>query len=99
MMVTPAQAPPIPQVVSVRSLVEFVLPSGDLTPGGFQRRDRAQAGTQAHQRLQRARPESYQSEVEVVYPLPEADPPLEIRGRIDGLDTGTSACCRGVFQR
>ena len=33
-------------IVSVRRLVEFVLTAGDITPGGFQRRDRAQLGTQ-----------------------------------------------------
>ena len=35
-----------PHSISVRSLVEFVLQAGDLTSGGFQRRDRAQLGTQ-----------------------------------------------------
>jgi DNA excision repair protein ERCC-2 len=74
-----------PHIVSVRSLVEFVLQSGDLTPGGFQRRDRAQAGTQAHRRVQRSRPEGYQTEVEIIFPVEDSDPPLEVRGRIDGL--------------
>ena len=78
-----------PHIVSVRSLVEFVLQSGDLTPGGFQRRDRAQAGTQAHKRVQRSRPEGYQTEVEVTYQVEGSDPPLEVRGRIDGLYAGT----------
>jgi DNA excision repair protein ERCC-2 len=74
-----------PHIVSVRSLVEFVLQAGDLTPGGFQRRDRAQAGTLAHQRVQRSRPEGYQTEVEIAYLVEYSDPPLEVRGRIDGL--------------
>jgi DNA excision repair protein ERCC-2 len=78
-----------PHIVSVRSLVEFVLQSGDLTPGGFQRRDRAQAGTQAHKRVQRSRPEGYQTEVEVAYQVEGSNPPLEVRGRIDGLYAGT----------
>ncbi len=72
-------------VVSVRSLVEFVLQSGDLTAGGFQKRDRAQAGTQGHKQVQRSRPTGYQSEVEVAYRVEGADPPLEVRGRMDGL--------------
>lgn len=38
-------APVQPRVVSVHSLVEFVLQVGDITAGGFQKRDRAQAGT------------------------------------------------------
>jgi DNA excision repair protein ERCC-2 len=73
------------RVVSVHSLVEFVLQSGDLTAGGFQKRDRAQAGTQGHQRVQRSRPAEYQPEVEITCLVEDVDPPLEIRGRIDGL--------------
>ncbi len=65
--------------------MEFVLQSGDLTPGGFQKRDRAQAGTQGHKLVQRSRPEGYQAEVEITYQVEGADPPLEVRGRIDGL--------------
>ena len=74
-----------PQTVSVHNLVEFVLQAGDLTVGGFQMRDRAQAGTQGHKQVQRSRPEEYQSEVEIVCRVEDADPPLEVRGRIDGL--------------
>ncbi len=74
-----------PHVVSVRSLVEFVLQAGDLTPGGFQKRDRPQAGTQGHQQVQRSRPKGYESEVEITYRVEGADPPMEVRGRIDGL--------------
>ena len=74
-----------PIVVSVRSLVEFVLSAGDITPGGFQRRDRAQLGTQGHKRVQRSRPEGYETEVEIAYRVEGTDPPLEVRGRIDGL--------------
>ena len=86
------QAEPVPQierskplVVSVRSLVEFVLQAGDITPGGFQKRDRAQLGTQGHKQVQRKRPEGYQAEVEIGYLVESADLPLEVRGRIDGL--------------
>lgn len=73
-----------PLLVSVRSLVEFVLQSGDLTPGGFQRRDRAQLGTQGHKRVQRSRPEGYETEVEITCAV-SGDPPLEVRGRLDGV--------------
>jgi DNA excision repair protein ERCC-2 len=79
-----------PQVISVRSLVEFVLQSGDLTSGGFQRRDRAQLGTQGHRRVQRSRPEGYETEVEIAFGVEEADLPLQVRGRIDGLYTNQS---------
>ena len=75
--------PPI--IVSVHGLVEFALQAGDITPGGFQKRDRAQQGTWGHKQVQRARPEGYESEVEIAYQVEGADPPLEIRGRIDGL--------------
>ncbi len=71
--------------VSVRSLVEFVLQSGDLSPGVFQTRDRAQAGTRGHKRVQDARPEGYQTEVEISLLVEAGDLPMEIRGRIDGL--------------
>ena len=74
-----------PHVVSVRNLVEFVLRAGDLTTGGFQKRDRAQAGTQGHKQVQRSRPQEYQAEVEIDYQVEGVDPPMEVRGRIDGL--------------
>jgi DNA excision repair protein ERCC-2 len=73
--------------VSVRGLVEFIFQEGDLTSGSFQKRGRAQAGTQGHKRVQRSRPEEYQSEVEVAFRVAGEELPIEIRGRIDGLDT------------
>lgn len=73
------------QAVSVRSLVEFVLQGGDLTTGGFQMRDRAQAGTQGHKQVQRSRPVGYQPEVEIAFRVEGEYPPMEVRGRIDGL--------------
>ncbi len=74
-----------PHIVSVRSLVAFVLQDGDLTSGGFQMRDRALAGTQGHKRVQRSRPEGYQTEVEIALQVEGEEPPIEVRGRIDGL--------------
>lgn len=78
------ESPP-PLTVSVRGLVEFVLTAGDITPGGFQRRDRAQLGAQGHRRVQRARPAGYQTEVAITYQAPGAGPALVVQGRIDGL--------------
>jgi DNA excision repair protein ERCC-2 len=72
---------------SVRNLVEFVMKEGDLSPGGFQKRDRAQAGTQGHRRVQRFRPEDYEPEVDVFYLVEQEDLQLEILGRIDGIFT------------
>ena len=85
----PAREGSQPHTVSVHSLVEFVLQAGDITPGGFQRRDRAQLGTQGHKRVQRARPEGYETEVEIVFRVEGANPPTEVRGRIDGLYAST----------
>ena len=77
-----------PQSISVRSLVEFVLQTGDLVTGGFQRRDRAQLGTQGHKRVQRSRPEGYETEVEISCQVESASLSLEVRGRIDGVYVG-----------
>jgi DNA excision repair protein ERCC-2 len=77
-----------PHVVSVRNLVEFVLQAGDLTSGGFQRRDRAQLGTQGHKEVQRSRPEGYETEVEITYRVEDDELPLKVQGRIDGLYAG-----------
>jgi len=82
---TPLSEAPQADIVSVQSLVAFVLQEGSLTPGGFQMRDRAQAGTQGHKRVQRSRPEGYQTEVVIAFRVEGEEPPLEIRGRIDGL--------------
>jgi DNA excision repair protein ERCC-2 len=84
----PLSGTPHLHYVSVRSLVEFVLQAGDITPGGFARRDRAQLGTQGHRRVQRSRPEGYQSEVEISYQIEDSDPPVEVQGRMDGLYAG-----------
>jgi len=72
-------------IVSVHSLVEFVLQAGDLTSGGFQRHDRAILGTQGHKQVQRSRPEDYESEVKITYRVEDAGLSLEVQGRMDGL--------------
>ncbi len=71
--------------VAVRSLVEFVMMSGDISSVGFQMRDRAQAGIQGHMQVQASRPEGYRSEVEISWRVEGSEPPLEVCGRIDGL--------------
>jgi DNA excision repair protein ERCC-2 len=82
---TPLSEAPHTHIVSVNSLVVFVLEGGDLTPGGFQQRDRAQAGTQGHKQVQGSRPEGYQTEVDVALRVGGEEVPIEVRGRIDGL--------------
>lgn len=74
-----------PHIVSVRSLVELVLQAGDLTSGGFQKRDRNQLGIQGHKQVQRARPEDYESEIVITYRVEDVEFPIEVQGRIDGL--------------
>lgn len=76
--------------VQVRELVEFVLRKGNL--GGnreFLGRGRALAGTRGHQKIQKSRPADYQKEVPVDYGIERERFILRIRGRIDGLTTGT----------
>ena len=77
--------PPRLLKTSVRELIGFVLRSGDLVSGGFAQPDRMIEGTRGHQKVQRARPAGYQSEVPVSYLVDTEAITLEISGRIDGL--------------
>ncbi|HPT71376.1 MAG TPA: ATP-dependent DNA helicase [Candidatus Cloacimonadota bacterium] len=70
--------------ISVRDLVEFVLSSGDIV-STFVGMSQTLAGTRAHQKIQKSRPEGYQSEVTVQYLYQTDDLNIEISGRIDGL--------------
>ena len=70
--------------VGVRTLVAFVLQNGDLV-STFAGTQRSLEGLRAHQRIQRSRPASYQSEVHVSHEMETTDFILEIRGRIDGV--------------
>jgi DNA excision repair protein ERCC-2 len=74
--------------VSVRELVEFVCRTGDL--GGlrhFVGMDRAMQGIRGHQKIQRARPPGYETEITVEHEIKDEQFRLRIRGRIDGLMT------------
>jgi len=76
--------------VQVRELVEFVLRRGDL--GGASRfvgSDRALAGIRGHQKIQRSRPPGYLTEIPVDFKVETNDFILSIRGRIDGLLSGS----------
>ncbi len=70
--------------VAVRTLVAFVLQAGDLE-STFAGAQRSLEGVRAHQRIQRARPAGYQSEVVVHHELETTDFILSISGRIDGV--------------
>lgn len=70
--------------ISVKLLVEFVLRTGHLqagTPG----LSRAVEGVKAHQKVQKSRPEGYQAEVPLTYPMTIDHFTLEIGGRADGI--------------
>jgi len=71
--------------LSVRELAEFVLQAGNLGGGGFTSPSRALAGTRLHQKIQKARPGSYQKEVRLEKEIVSGEIHLLLRGRIDGL--------------
>jgi DNA excision repair protein ERCC-2 len=72
--------------ISVRSLVEHMLKTGDLSsPFDGLTRPNGLTGIRAHQKIQQSRPASYTPEVPVEY-LVNSDPyNLQIQGRIDGV--------------
>jgi DNA excision repair protein ERCC-2 len=70
--------------VAVRTLVAFILQSGDLE-STFAGSQRSIEGIRTHQRIQRMRPAGYQSEVAVHHEMETADFVLTISGRIDGV--------------
>jgi DNA excision repair protein ERCC-2 len=70
--------------VAVRTLVAFVLQAGDLE-STFAGTQRSLEGVRAHQRIQRARPAGYQSEVSVQHEMETPHFILTISGRIDGV--------------
>ncbi|MFN7138856.1 MAG: ATP-dependent DNA helicase [Limisphaerales bacterium] len=72
--------------VSVRRLVEFVLRTGDL--GGTGRVHgllRAHEGSRAHRKLQKSRPDTYESEVHLSHRVNGENLRLEVVGRVDGV--------------
>lgn len=81
-------APPISLTptftISVRSLVEYVLRSGDLRHD-FIGSVRAVEGIRAHQQIQGRRSPEYQSEVPVTHVVEHTDFELRVTGRIDGV--------------
>ncbi len=70
--------------IAVRSLVEYVLRSGDLR-SDFLGSVRAVEGIRAHQQIQRRRPKTYQAEVPVEYVVEREAFQLRVSGRIDGV--------------
>ena len=70
--------------ISIRTLVEHVLRSGDLK-SAFMGSAGAVEGIRTHQRIQRQRPAEYQAEVPVQHTVEQPDFTLNIAGRIDGI--------------
>jgi hypothetical protein len=67
------------------ALMEYLLQSGGITPGGFQGRGRAKLGCNGHRQVKCNCPEGYESEVEVSHRVEDGDDPIELRGGIDEL--------------
>ena len=70
--------------IAVRELVEHALRSGDIE-FGFLSTTRPVEGIRAHQRVQKARPDNYLSEISVSYHVETEQFLVEVRGRIDGV--------------
>ncbi len=70
---------------SVRKLVALTLRSGDID-SGFLSHKRAQEGIRLHQKLQRAYPPSFESEVTIAGTVAYDGGEIYLEGRIDGVD-------------
>lgn len=72
--------------ISVRALVEHLLRRGDLSTNfDIASRSSFFAGNNAHQKIQKSRPQPYSTEVPVFYHAANERIALNIQGRIDGL--------------
>lgn len=79
--------------ISVRNLVEFLLRSGDITPGGagVQNLEAMQEGSRIHRKIQKSMGVGYEAEVPLVVRIPVTSPDtgmtftLQIEGRADGI--------------
>ncbi len=73
--------------ISVRNLVEFLLRSGDLDDrrGGVSDKDAMQAGTRAHQRIQKKMGPFYHAEVPLSFEKEYENFTLRVEGRADGI--------------
>lgn len=70
--------------LSIRSLVEFILRSGDID-SGFMSMSRAVEGTRAHRRLQKSYGDDYKAEVQLKKTIEFEAYNLIIEGRADGI--------------
>lgn len=99
------QERPLQQIrISVRSLVEFLLRSGDIDnrmSRGLQL-NAMQEGTRIHKKLQRAMGSSYSAEVPLKIELETPRYVLTVEGRADGIFTREELACideiKGIYQ-
>lgn len=89
--------------ISVRSLVEFVLRSGDIDNrvGGVDSREAMQAGSRLHRKIQKKMGVSYHAEVPLKLVVEEEDYQLVVEGRADGIiieDEVTIDEIKGIYR-
>ena len=91
--------------ISVRSLVEFLLRSGDLDNrrGGFAEREAMQMGSRLHRKIQKRMGGGYQAEVPLRFEKEYGHFILVVEGRADGIFTDSQGTAidevKGVFQK
>ena len=75
--------------ISVRSLVEFILRSGDLDSrdGRGPDREAMQKGSRLHRKIQKSQKAGYQSEVPLFYVQEYPEYSIKLEGRADGIFT------------
>ena len=78
--------------ISVRSLVEFILRSGDIDSrrGGFADKDAMQEGSRIHRKIQGRMKGDYRAEVPLSFEIEEEEYILTVEGRADGIFTDGS---------
>lgn len=89
--------------ISVRSLVEFILRSGDIDNrvSGADSREAMQAGSRLHRKIQKKMGVSYHAEVPLKLVVEEEDYQLVVEGRADGIiidDEVTIDEIKGIYK-
>lgn len=89
--------------ISVRSLVEFILRSGDIDNrvSGADSREAMQAGSRLHRKIQKKMGVSYHAEVPLKLAVEEGDYQLVVEGRADGIiieDEVTIDEIKGIYK-
>ena len=90
--------------ISVRSLVEFILRSGDLdSRRGAMDKEAMQKGSRLHRKIQRQMGGNYRPEFPLKYDIEYEDVVLRIEGRADGIFTEDGKTCideiKGVYRK